>query len=137
MAGLVPAIRVFSGHATCRGSACTSCRFRRDILIAATLPQLAGFLGSRLAVAAGTNESAGEGEFVLAGVRVNLCASICGMPAPALRRHDSTRISCAVTASADACHRLIQAEGFRLVLLQRIALAVAAQADHLAQMIEA
>src|SRR5215208_1716921 len=33
-------------------------------------------------------------------------------------------------------HGLIQAEGFRLVLLQRIALATAAQADHLTQMIE-
>jgi len=33
-------------------------------------------------------------------------------------------------------HRLEQAEGLRLVFLQWIALAIAAQADHLAQMVE-
>ena len=33
-------------------------------------------------------------------------------------------------------HRLKQAEGFRLILVERIALAVATQADHLAQMIK-
>ena len=33
-------------------------------------------------------------------------------------------------------HRLEQTESFRLVFLQRIALAVAAQADHLAEVIE-
>ena len=49
----------------------------------------------------------------------------------------STRISWPVTASRRrAEHRLEELEGLGLVLVQRVALGVAAEADHLAQMVE-
>ena len=103
-----------------------------------TLPQLAGFLGSRSAAGGGHQRGVGERHLVLAGIGIELvrfhrrqCRLLIfrrhDFDAHQLRRHRLAQMR---------DHRLEQAEGFRLVFLQRIALAVAAQADHLTQMIE-
>src|SRR5450631_1655818 len=65
-----------------------------------TLPQLAGFFGSRLAVAAGTSEAPANAISSSPVFGSSLCASItgstgCGSSGGTI----STRISCAVTAS--------------------------------------
>src|SRR3984957_1500310 len=65
-----------------------------------TLPQLAGFLGSRLAVAAGTKEAPAKASSSSPVLGSNLCASICGNAGACSSGGTiSTRISCAVTAS--------------------------------------
>src|SRR6202163_3326963 len=65
-----------------------------------TLPQLAGFLGSRLAVAAGTSEALANASSSSPVFGSNLCASMCGNTGCCSSGGTiSTRISCAVTAS--------------------------------------
>src|ERR1700738_698796 len=65
-----------------------------------TLPQLAGFLGSRLAVAAGTSEALANASSSSPVLGSNLCASMAGNTGCwSSGGTISTRISCAVTAS--------------------------------------
>src|SRR6266481_1888267 len=65
-----------------------------------TLPQLAGFFGSRLAVAAGTSEAPANANASSPVFGSNLCASMCGSTGCwSSGGTISTRISCAVTAS--------------------------------------
>ena len=134
-----------------RGSACISCRSRRGRpRCGRPCPRSPGRSG-RAARRGGAGAVAGaapapappsrQRQLVLAGRRIDVVrlhvAAVSAAPARRRRCTSSTRISCAVTASRRLCeHRLEQLEGFRLVLVQRIALAVAAQADDLAQMVE-
>src|ERR1700737_3744899 len=65
-----------------------------------TLPQLAGFFGSRLAVAAGTSEAPANANSSSPVFGSNLCASMWGNGGCwSSGGTISTRISCAVTAS--------------------------------------
>src|SRR5579862_9539727 len=65
-----------------------------------TLPQLAGFFGSRLAVAVGTSDALAKANSSSPVFGSNLCASIAGNTGCCCSGGTiSTRINCAVTAS--------------------------------------
>jgi hypothetical protein len=110
-----------------------------------TLPQVDGFCGSRLACSAatevlplGAEAGIGKRHLVFAGGRVKV-VRLTGRPPSRLGR---PLLDFDVAELADngapqtGKERLEQLEPFRLVFVQRVALRVAAEADHRAQVIK-
>ena len=130
---------------TARGSACTSCRSRRGTPRCGRPCPSRGIV--RIAVDAASampaqpsvpaSASAISSSPVVGSI---LCASIGGSTGSCLLRrllHDLDAHELRGHRLAQMlAHRLEQVEGLGLVLVERIALAVAAQPDHLAQMLE-
>ena len=109
-----------------------------------TLPQLDGFCGSRAApgrTIAGHRryQPCLRADFILAGLRIDLVRFHIRKLLLLLRRllHDFHAHELGSDALAQiADHGFKQVEGLRLVFVERIALAISTQADHLAQMLQ-